>query len=161
MFNSYIYTFLLERTFSTTGTLIVFLFNNSSIFLIINIYSNEHQLVLKYLKDIVANIWNVLIMVGDFNIRNRKWDLFYSFHSSYSNFLIEVTDFCELKLSSPIYQILTCYADNPNNSNSVIDLIFLWLNLAEINNHCILPKFWHSSDYVSLTINISIMEEFI
>ena len=161
MFDSYICTSLLEKIFSTTGTLIVFLFNNSSIFFMINIYSDEHQSALKYLKNTVANIWNVLIIAGDFNIRNRKWDLFYPFHSSYSNFLIEVTNFCELKLSSPIYQILTCYTDNSNDSNFVIDLIFLWLNLVEIDNHCILPKSWHSSDYVSLTINISIMEEFI
>ena len=47
-------------------------FNNSIICFIINIYSDEQQLALKYLKDIEVNLNNVLIMIGDFNIRNIK-----------------------------------------------------------------------------------------
>ena len=34
----------------------------------INIYSDKYQLALNYLKNIEANIRNVLTMVGDFNI---------------------------------------------------------------------------------------------
>jgi len=45
-------------------------FNNSIICFIINIYSNKQQLALKYLKDIEVNLNNVLIMMGNFNIRN-------------------------------------------------------------------------------------------
>jgi len=47
-------------------------FNNSIICFIINIYSDKQQLALKYLKDIEVNLNNVLIMIGDFNIRNIK-----------------------------------------------------------------------------------------
>jgi len=64
-------------------------------------------------------------MAGNFNIKDRKWDSSYSFHISHSDSLIEVANSFELELSSSIHQILTCYTDNPNNSNSVIDLIFL------------------------------------
>ena len=47
-------------------------FNNGSILFMINIYFDKHQSVLNYLKDIKANIWNVLIMAGNINIRDRK-----------------------------------------------------------------------------------------
>jgi len=45
-------------------------FNQESIFFLINIYSNLSQLALKYLKDTEVNISNILIMTGDFNIRD-------------------------------------------------------------------------------------------
>jgi len=36
-----------------------------------NIYSDSSQSALKYLKDTEINIWNLLIMSGDFNIRDN------------------------------------------------------------------------------------------
>ena len=47
-------------------------FNNGSIFFMINVYSNEHQIALKYLKDTKANLCNVLVMAKDFNIRDSN-----------------------------------------------------------------------------------------
>jgi len=35
-----------------------------------NIYSDNNYSALKYLKDTEANIHNILIMAGDFNIRD-------------------------------------------------------------------------------------------
>jgi len=66
-----------------------------------------------------------------------------------------------LKLSSLIHQVSTCYADNHNDSNSVIDLLFLQPNLLEINNHFILLDSQHPLDHTPLMVNISIMEEVI
>jgi len=40
----------------------------------LNIYSDSSHMVLKYLKDIEVNIDNILIMTGDFNIRDSLWD---------------------------------------------------------------------------------------
>ena len=51
--------------------------------------------------------------------------------------------------------------DNSNDSNFVIDLIFLQPDSVEVDNHLILPELWYSSDYAPLTVNISINEEFI
>ena len=45
-------------------------FNNGNTFFMINIYSNDSQLALKYLKSTKANIHNVLVMTGNFNIRD-------------------------------------------------------------------------------------------
>ena len=38
----------------------------------INVYSNATQIALKYLKDTEANIHNVLVMAGNFNIRDSS-----------------------------------------------------------------------------------------
>jgi len=35
-----------------------------------NVYSDSSQMVLKYLKDSKVNFQNLLIMIGDFNIRD-------------------------------------------------------------------------------------------
>jgi len=45
-------------------------FNHSSIYFLIDIYSDSSQSALKYLKDTKVNIDNVLIMTRDFNIRD-------------------------------------------------------------------------------------------
>jgi len=97
-------------------------FNNSSIFFMINIYSDNKHLALKYLKNTETNISNVLIIIGNFNIRDNNWNLFYS---SYNNILVEIVDSFNLILFSAIQQILTQYSNNKNNSNSVINLLFL------------------------------------
>ena len=44
--------------------------NQSSIFFMINIYSDSSQLALNYLKNTEVDIPNVIIMTGDFNIRD-------------------------------------------------------------------------------------------
>jgi len=127
----------------------------------INIYSDEHQSTLKYLKDTKANICNILVIAGDFNIRNRDWDFSYSFHLTHSDSLTNIADSFDLKLLCSIQQVPTCYANNANNANSVIGLLFLYLNSIEINNHNILPELYYPSDHISLTVDISIAEEFI
>jgi len=77
-------------------------FNNGDIFFMINVYSDNCQSALKYLKNTEVNIQNVLIMAGDFNIRNSDWDLSYPFHSIHTDFLLEIADSFDLKLSCPI-----------------------------------------------------------
>jgi len=52
--------------------LLVSFFNNNNIFWIMNVYSDSSHSALKYFKDIEANVCNLLIMTGDFNI----WDSF-------------------------------------------------------------------------------------
>jgi len=110
-------------------------FDNSDIFFMINIYLDNHQAALKYLKDTEVSIHNILIMVGDFNIRDRKLNLSYLFYSSHSDSLD-----LKLSLSSLVYQVSTQYINNPNSSNLVINLIFLHPNLVKIDNYYILSE---------------------
>ena len=41
-------------------------------FFMLNIHLDDYQSVIKYLKDIEANLNNVIIMTGDFNIRDSN-----------------------------------------------------------------------------------------
>jgi len=75
--------------------------NNNTCFYILNVYSDLSHTALKYLKDTEANINNVVLMTGDFNIRDSLWDSSFPFHSSISDDLIIVTDSFNLALSSP------------------------------------------------------------
>jgi len=68
----------------------------------INIYLDDNHSALKYLKDTEANICNVLIIAGNFNIRNSDWDSLYLFYSSYSGFLVKIVESFNLTLSSVI-----------------------------------------------------------
>jgi len=127
----------------------------------INVYSNSNKSALKYLKNTEANIRNVLIMTGDFNIRDNNWNPSFLFHLIHSDLLTDIMDSLDLFLSNPTNQVPTRYLDNANDSNSVINLMFLRPNSSEINNHTIHSDLQYSSDYAPLTVNISIMEEFI
>jgi len=100
-------------------------------------------------------------MARDFNIRDRDWNSLYPFYFFHSDFLIEIANSFEYKLSSPIHQVPTCYVDNHNGSNFVIDLLFHWPNSVEMNNHFILPDFQHPLYHTPLMVNISIIEEVI
>ena len=81
---------------------LILFFSNSIIFFIINVYSDESQTALKYLKDIEINIKNVLIMIEEFNIRDSNWNSLYSYYLTHSNILIEVADSFDLKLFFPV-----------------------------------------------------------
>ena len=138
-----------------------FFFNNDLVFFMINVYLDNNHFVLKYLKNTEANIYNILIMAGDFNIRDNDWNPSYLFYSFHSDSLVEITDSFDLALFSPIQQIPTWYSDNENNSNLVIDLIFLQSNSLKLINHKIQSELCFPSDHVLLTINIIIEKEFI
>ena len=50
--------------------ILISFFNNNICYYIMNVYSDSSYSALKYLKDTEVNINNVLIMTGDFNIRD-------------------------------------------------------------------------------------------
>jgi len=100
-------------------------FNQGSTFFLINIYSDSSQLALRYLKDTETNIHNVIIMTGDFNIRDNLWDSNFPFHSVHSDILFDIADSFSLAISKPTENFPTRFSDNDQNSNSVLDLIFL------------------------------------
>jgi len=141
--------------------LLLLFFNNGDIYWVMNVYSDSSHSAIKYLKDMEVHIRNLIIMTGDFNIRNSLWDPSYNFHSSISDDLFAIPDSFNLFLSFPIEHFPTRFSDNSNNSNSVIDLMFLHCDSEEINLHIIYPDWRLTSDHAPLTISIPIVKEHI
>ena len=152
--------FLLRKDiFDHCDVCLISFFNNCVCYYILNVYSDSSHSALKYLKSTEVNINNVLLMTGDFNIRDSLWDLSFPFHASISDNLIMIADSFELSLSSLTNPGLTRFSDTAGESNSVIDLMFLRHGSDELDNHFILPE-WHlSSDRAPLIIDIPIFEE--
>ena len=100
-------------------------------------------------------------MMGDFNIHVSLWDPSYIYHSSISNDLFVIANSFNLSLSYPTDQVPTRYSDNANDSNSVINLMFLCSDSSELNTYHIHPEWYLTSDYAPLIITIFITEEHI
>ena len=124
-----------------------------------NVYSDSSHLALKYLKDTEVNVYNLLIMTGDFNIRDSLWDPSFPHHLFISDDLIIIADSFNLELSLPTNLIPTRYSDTESESNLVIDLIFLRSRSIELNNHLIHLNLYLSSDHAPLTVSIPIAEK--
>ena len=70
-----------------------------------------------------------------------------------------IADSFNLDLLFPTHCVLTRYLDMADELNLVIDLIFLWSGLTELNNYSIHPDWCLSSDHALLTMLIPIVEE--
>ena len=114
-------------------------FNNNTIFWIINMYSDSSHTTLKYLKNTEVNLLNLIIIAGNFNIRNSIWDLVFPHHSIFSDDLMIVADFFNLELLSSTHNVPTRYSDSDNSSNSTINLMFLQIGSRKLNNYSIHP----------------------
>ena len=90
-----------------------------------NVYSNSSHSALKYLKNTETNINNLLIITGDFNIRDSLWDLSFPHHSSISDDLIIIADSFNLELLLLTNPVPTKYSNTAGESNLVINLMFL------------------------------------
>ena len=133
--------------------------NNSIMYWIMNIYSDSSHSTLKYLKDTEVNIPNLLIITGNFNIRDSIRDPSFLHYSAISDNLITIADSFNLDLSFPTHYVPTRYSDMAGKSNSVIDLMFLQSGLTELNNHLVHPDWCLSLDYAPLTVSIAIDKE--
>ena len=100
-------------------------------------------------------------MTGDFNIRDSLWDPSFPFYSSISDNLIMIADSFDLSLSMPTNPGPTRFSDTARESNSVIDLMFLWCGSFELDHHHILPDHRLSSDHAPLVIDIPIEDKFV
>ena len=124
-----------------------------------NVYSDFSHSALKYLKNTEVNIDNVLLMMGNFNIRDSLWDLSFPFHSSISDDLIIIANSFNLSLLTLTNPCLTRYSNTAGEANSVIDLMFLHYGSTELDQYSIHPDSHLSSDHAPLSINIPINKE--
>ena len=119
------------------------------------------QSALKYFKNTEVDIPNILIMTGDFNIRDSFWDSLYLHNSIHSDLLLDIMDSLLLGLLYSTNSVSTRYSDGNQSSNLVINLIFLRYSSEELDNYSIYPEWRLLSDYALLTITISFEEQYI
>ena len=96
-------------------------------------------MALKYLKDTEVNINNIFIMTGDFNIRDRFWDPYFPYYSTYRDSLFNIANSFQLEISKLTEFFPTRYSDNNQDSSSVLNLVFFQLFSTEFDNHHIHP----------------------
>ena len=141
--------------------LLILFFNNSVCYYIMNVYSDSSHMALKYLKDIEVNIDNMLVMTGDFNIRDSLWDSSFPHHSFISDNLMITADLFNLTLLMPTNSSPTIFSDTAGEANSVINLMFLQYGSSKLNQYSIHPDSRLSSDHAPLTITIPIVDVFV
>ena len=144
-----------------TDILLLSFTSNCFQYFVLNIYSDSAHTALKYLKDIEVNIDNILIMTGNFNIRDSLWDSSFPHHLSISNNLLLIADSFQLALSMPTNPCPTRYSDTVGEANSTINLMFLRCSSIKLNQHFIYPDWQLTLDYAPLSITIPIANEFI
>ena len=142
-----------------TDILLISFTSNRSQYFILKIYSDSSHLALKYLKDIEVNIDNVLVMTGNFNIRDSLWNPFFPHHSSISDDLLLIADSFQLALSTPTNPCPTRYSDTVGKANSTIDLMFLRYRSTELNQHSIHPDWRLTSNHAPLSVTVPIVDE--
>ena len=74
---------------------------------IINVYLDDQQSALKYIKNTEVNLNNVLIIIGDLSIRDNNWNLSYSHYLTHVDTLRETANSFYLELLLPIDQVYT------------------------------------------------------
>ena len=126
---------------------------------IINVYSDSNQIAIQALCDCIRDIRNMIVMTGDFNIRDSDWDPNFYYYSVHSEDLLSVSDSLGLELSHPINPGPTRFVDNWHETNSVLDLVFMVPNNPGFGRYTLYPEICKPSDYVPLIITVGIKEE--
>jgi len=96
--------------------------------------------------------------MGNFNIRDSDWDPNFCHYSIHTKDLFTITDSLGLELSLLLNPGPTRFADNTQDSNSIIDLVFLPPKNRGFGQHMLYPNICKPSDHVSLTIKVGITE---
>jgi len=74
-------------------------------------------------------------MTGNFNIRNSFWDPNFPYHSTYRDTLFNISDSFQLEISKLTEFFPTRYSNNNQDSNLVLDLVFLCPFSTEFDNY--------------------------
>ena len=132
--------------------------NNHDMNFIINVYFDSDQTALCFLSQNIINLDNIIIMTGDFNIRDSNQDPNFYYHSIHTKNLITIANSLGLGLSLPLNPGPTKFIDNSCDSNSIIDLIFLPPNNRGFGQHVLHPDIYKPSDHISLVIEVGIAD---
>jgi len=95
-----------------------------------NVYSDDHHSAVKFMLNQIIDIFNLLYMGRDFNIRDAEWNLFIFSYPTAGQALMDLADSLGLVHSLPELPVPTHYSVTDSHANLVIDLIFLGMSCA-------------------------------
>ena len=137
---------------------LLFFFNSGRFQFLMNVYSDDLYTAVNFLSREALNIPNLLYIGRNFNIRDAKWDSSISLHPATCQSLRGLADSYSPVHSLPALPVPTHYSDISGHANSVINLIFLGINCAQVI-HCIEPDLRRPSDHTPLIVDLSIASE--
>jgi len=120
---------------------------------LMNVYSDDLYTAVDFLSREALNIPNLLYMGRDFNIRDAEWDPSVSLHPAAGQSLRDLADSYSLVCLLPALSVPTHYSDISGQANSVIDLIFLSINCAQVTHH-IEPDLRQPSDHAPFIVDL-------
>jgi hypothetical protein len=119
-----------------------------------NVYSDtQHTAVWILHEDLVA-LPRLHLMCGDFNIRHVSWDPNGPEVCVHADHLMAVCDALGLTLSSPVEEGPTHFPYNEDLTPTVIDLMFVPVEVSLTTEHEIHPDLRGTSDHAPLTVTL-------
>ena len=97
-----------------------------------NVYSDNFHTTVNSLAGEALNIYNLLYMSEDLNIRDAEYNLSVSLYPIAGQTLRDLADFYSLVHSFSMLSVYTNYSNITDYANSVIDLIFLGISYVQI-----------------------------
>jgi len=98
-------------------------------------------------------------MIDDFNIRDSDWDSNFYHYSIHTEDLLTIADSLGLELSPPSNPGPIRFADNPHDSNLVLNLVFLVPNNPGFGQYTLLLDSCKPSNHIPLVIYVDINNE--
>jgi hypothetical protein len=115
-----------------------------------NVYSDADHTAVTVLFEHQLALPRLHAMCGDFNIRHVTWDPEGPEVCIHADRLLAVARSCGLDLSSPEEEVPTHYPFNPEFRPTVIDLVFLPVEVTLFSTHTVLPDKRGTSDHAPL-----------
>jgi Endonuclease-reverse transcriptase len=126
-----------------------------------NVYSDSQHTAILWLFDHVLELPGLQLMCRDFNVQHRSWDPGGPEVSVHADPLLMVAGVCGLALSLPTVAGPTHFSPQQGFGNTVIDLMFVWVEDSLVLCHDILADVWGWSDHTPLTIMLPGPESYV
>ena len=133
---------------------VLFFHNRQDINYIINVYLDNNQTALHVLQNNIRNIRNTIVITGNFNIRDYNWNPNYLHYSTHIEVLNLVADSLKLELFLFSNPGPTKYTDNPRDTNSVLDLVFLPSDNSGFGKYIFFLDKRKPSNHISIAIEV-------
>jgi len=101
----------------------------------------------------IRNIRITVAMMGNFNIRDSNWDPNFHHYFIHTEDVLTITNSLGLKLFSSSNLDPTRYANNPRDTNSVPNLVFLPSSNSGFGQHIFYPKMCENYQIMSFLLS--------